>query len=183
MYQLGEGQGGPVEKTYTVGAGLRSTIFIPLEIGTGVDASVRLSSTVPFLAERPMYFAYDGAWTGGHCVIGAAAAASEWFLAEGYTGEGFHQWLCLQNPGEVEALVEVTYLTQEEGPLPAREVKVPPRARVTVRVNEHAGNGYQLSTRLLVTSGPGIVVERPMYFVYGGAWDGGHDVVGFSPAP
>jgi hypothetical protein len=47
-------------------------------------------------------------------------------------------------------------------------------------VNEHAGPDYQLSTRVKVLSGPGIVVERPMYFIYSG-WDGGHDVVGYTP--
>jgi hypothetical protein len=25
------------------------------------------------------------------------------------------------------------------------------------------------------------MVGRPMYFNYGGAWDGGHDVVGITP--
>ncbi|MBC7228868.1 MAG: hypothetical protein H5T74_00550 [Actinobacteria bacterium] len=48
-------------------------------------------------------------------------------------------------------------------------------------VNEHAGPGYQLSTRVTVVSGAPIVVERPMYFLFNGLWDGGHDVVGYAP--
>ena len=58
---------------------------------------------------------------------------------------------------------------------------MPARTRVTLLVNQHAGPDYQLSTRVRVTSGPGIVVERPMYFIYGPGWDGGHDVVGYTP--
>ncbi|MHB8781552.1 MAG: hypothetical protein ACYC55_09240, partial [Candidatus Geothermincolia bacterium] len=85
--------------------------------------------------------------------------------------------LCLQNPGDAPAVVQVDYFTQEAGVLAARTVEVLARSRLTLRVNEHAGSGYQLSTRLRVTSGPPIVAERPMYFLYG-TWDGGHCVTG-----
>ena len=39
-----------------------------------------------------MYFEYHGAgqaWDGGHVTHGAVAAATEWFLAEGYTAPNF----------------------------------------------------------------------------------------------
>jgi hypothetical protein len=184
VYQLGEGQGSPRERSYDVPAGFRRTVFVRDEVGAEKDVSVALSSEETFLAERPVYFSYRygelGA-RGGHCVIGAIAPAQEWLLAEGFTGGGFQQWLCLQNPGDTDASVEVTYYTQEEGVLPVKAVNVPARTRVTLMVNEHAGSGYQLSTRVRVTSGPDIVVERPMYFDYGSGWDGGHDVVGYVP--
>ena len=183
VYQLGPGQGDPIPKTYSVPPASRRTVFVPGEVGKDVDVSVHLSSQSPFLAERPIYFRYS--YTnltaeGGHCVIGAPEPTSEWFLAEGYTGSGFNQWLCLQNPGDSDATVEVTYYTQEKGALEPKQVSVPAYSRNTLMVNEHAGPDYQLSTRVKVLSGPGIVVERPMYFIYSG-WDGGHDVVGYTP--
>ncbi|MDY6795730.1 MAG: DUF5719 family protein [Actinomycetota bacterium] len=182
-YQLGPGQGDVGETTYEVPAGYRYTIFVEDEVGGEKDVSVRLYSDSDFLAERPLYFDYGyeilGA-QGGHCVIGAPAAAGEWLLAEGYTGGGFNQWLCLQNPGDATAEVEITYYTQEAGALPARKCSVPGGTRTTVMVNLDAGSDYQLSTRVRVTSGSGIVVERPMYFDDGPGWDGGHDVVGHS---
>jgi len=184
VYQLGPGQGDPVERAYDVPAGSRRTVFIRDEVGGEKDVSAALTSSETFLAERPMYFNYhcaDLAAQGGHCVIGASSPAAEWLLAEGYTGGGFQQWLCFQNPSDSAAVVGVTYYTQEEGALPIREVTVPARTRVTILVNDHAGPDFQLSTRVQVTSGPGIVVERPMYFNYKGVWDGGHDVVGFRP--
>jgi hypothetical protein len=182
-YQKGPGQGDPVEKDYPVGAGRRYTVPVNKEIGADKDVSVYLSSSSPFLAERPMYFKYsykDLTATGGHCVIGAPSPSSEWFLAEGYTGSGFNQWLCLQNPGDTDSTVEITYYTQEKGALDPKQVSVPAHSRNTLMVNEHAGAGYQLSTRVKVLSGPPVVVERPMYFIYNG-WDGGHDVVGYTP--
>jgi hypothetical protein len=183
-YGFGPDQGEPVERDYTVEAGARLTLFVPDEVGQGKDVSVELNSDSSFLAERPMYFNYTGAgagsWRGGHCVIGSTTAAPEWYFAEGYTGDGFHEWLCLQNPAATEAVVEIAYLTQEAGALPARTETVPPNTRLTLFVNGHAGNNYQLSCRLRVLSGPPIVVERPMYFSQGGR-DGGHDVVGYIP--
>jgi hypothetical protein len=183
-YQLGPGQGNPVYRSYDVAAGSRRTAFIPDEVDPGKDVSVKLTSGDDFLAERPMYFDYScGGLTarGGHCVIGASSIAPEWLFAEGYTGGSFQEWLCIQNPGDDSAVVEVTYYAQEEGPLPPRSVTVPALTRVTLLVNQHAGPDYQLSTRVRVTSGPDIVAERPMYFVYGPGWDGGHDVAGYTP--
>ena len=183
-YQFGPGQGEALQKSYDVEGNKRLTLFVPEEAGWEKDVSVELTSDSGFLAERPVYFDYSGAgagyWQGGHCVIGATSAAPEWFFAEGYTGEGFHEWLCLQNPADEQAVVEIDYLTQEEGALPARSVTVPPETRVTLFVNEHAGGALQLSCRLRVISGPPVVAERPMYFSQGGR-DGGHDVVGFTP--
>lgn len=180
-YQMGAGQDGPVDKSYVVAPGERYTVYVPGEVGMEKDVSIVLASTSFFLAERPIYFLYTGygaGWSGGDCIVGIKHSATESFLAEGYTGDGFHTWLCLQNPGIDEALVLITYYSQEEGPLPLRTLKLPAGTRQTIFVNEHAGAGYQLSTRV-VSSTP-IVVERPMYFDYGGGAQGGHDIAGRS---
>jgi hypothetical protein len=181
-YQMGEGQGGTVQVSHVVPPQGRETVYVPDDVGKGKDVSVKLASSSYFLAERPMYFRYTGygaSWEGGHCVIGAVEAASEWFFAEGYTGYGFHEWLCLQNPSEEESSVEVSYLGNG-GAIAVKTVSVPARSRKTLLVNEHAGPNLELSCRLRVLSGPPVVAERPMYFIFRG-WDGGHDVVGYYP--
>ncbi len=184
LYSFGPGQGDNIAKSYRLDGRTRVTLFVPDEVGGDKDVAVELSSSSTFLAERPVYFDYagDGAgrWQGGHCVIGAPSAASTWHFAEGYTGEGFHEWLCLQNPGGESSTVRIDYHTQETGNLPARWVEVPAESRVTVFVNDDAGRGYQLGAGLTVTSGPGIVCERPMYFDSNGL-TGGHDVAGYGP--
>ncbi len=182
-YQLGAGQGDPVSKSYNIEAGSRKTLFVPLEAGAGKDVSIHLTSASAFLAERPMYFCYtfQGAdWSGGSCVIGAPATSADWFFAEGATIDNFHEWICLQNPNNQAATVQVTYYVQGSGALPPKTETVPGNSRITLFVNNHAGAGLQLSTKIHVTSGPGIIAERPMYFNYLG-WDGGHDVVGYTP--
>jgi hypothetical protein len=176
VYELGDGQGGNVYRTYTVAPGKRSTILVADEVGANRDTSVRLSSSSQFLAERPMYFNYHGEWTGGHCVIGATATGKKWFFAEGYTGPNFEEWLCLQNPGTRDASVEITYFTLDYGVKGPYKVTVRAGTRRTVFVNDQAGSNLQLSAQ--VVSDQPVVVERPMYFNYNGVWTGGHDVIG-----
>ena len=125
-YQLGPGQGGPITKDYMVPAGTRYTIFLQDEVGPEKDVSVRLKSQSSgtysnnFLAERAMYFNYQHGEVnsqGGHCVIGATSTADDWYLAEGYTGTGFDEWLCIQNPNPEAADIGVMYYCQETGPI------------------------------------------------------------------
>ncbi len=176
--------GGSGVTSYGVPAGSRRTVYVPGEVGTGREVSIRAYSSHPFLAERPMYFRYSGTggwgWTGGHCVIGARQTASVFYFAEGYTGPGFEEWLCIENPGPDTATVGITYYIQGAGATPEALLEVPSRSRRTVLVNTHAGANLQLSCRVRVRSGPRVVVERPMYFNYNG-WTGGHDVVGYTP--
>ncbi len=191
VYQFAPGQGDNIEASYTVEPGKRYTVCVDDEIGPNKDVSVRLTSDSLFLAERPMYFNYNGfgaggsiavngvepGWAGGSCVIGSTETVRECFFAEGYTGAGFQEWLTLYNPGDADAVVEINYYTQEEGALPASTATVPAGTRLNLRVNDGAGPDYQLSCRVRVLSGPGIVAERSMYFDYGvGGWQGGHCV-------
>ncbi len=187
-YQLGRGQGGPVERSYEVPARGRETVYVPSVdrgVGPGVDVSVRLSCSEPFLAERPMYFDYSGmgghSWPGGHCVIGATERAEVWFFAEGYTGDNFEEWLCIQNPGATDAQVTITYYPEGGTPIEKPPLTVPANTRSTVYVNGPAGAGPNLSISAKVEASKPVIVERPMYFNFGGAWPGGHDVLGYVP--
>jgi len=48
-----------------------------------------------------------------------------------------------------------------------------------VPVNVDAGANLAISAK--VSSTQPVIVERPMYFNFNGAWSGGHDVVGYVP--
>ncbi|MDD3719607.1 MAG: hypothetical protein PHP28_13215 [Actinomycetota bacterium] len=168
---------------YPVPASKRSTIYVPDEVGAGQDVSVRLACDSPFLAERPMYFDYSGiaasGWTGGHCVIGATRTAESWFFAEGYTGPGFEEWLCIQNPGATDAQVTIVYYPEGGGtPIVKDQPTVAANSRYTVYVNWDAGENLPISAEVM--SSKPVIVERPMYFDFRGL-TGGHDVVGFIP--
>jgi hypothetical protein len=173
----------PMNRNYTLGANSRFTIKVNEVVGAGKDVSIKVTTPAgkPIVAERPMYFNYRGVWTGGHNVLGAIAPTSQWYFAEGYTGDGFDEWLCLMNPnaGAIEA--SVTYIFGDGSAPQTKKYQVQGNRRYTVNVNDAIGAGREVSLKVISTGGD-IVAERPMYFAYKGVWTGGHNVVG-CPTP
>jgi len=75
-----------VDAQYAVPA--RSRFTIPLNKQEGLsstDVSTMVSSDLPLVAERSVYFDYEGR-QGGSCGPGVPAPAAKWYFAEGYTG-------------------------------------------------------------------------------------------------
>ncbi|MGQ9758938.1 MAG: outer membrane protein assembly factor BamB family protein [Actinomycetota bacterium] len=168
----------PVTKPYELGPNSRRTLNVNQEAGAGKELGLKVESDLPILAERPMYFDYRGTanrnWTGGHCVVGADAPSPTWYFAEGYTGDGFEEYLTLANPNDGPATVQVTFLYNGERPV-TKPYELGPNSRRTLNVNQEAGAGKELG--LKVESDLPILAERPMYFNYGG-WNGGSCVAG-----
>lgn len=135
------------------------------------EISTELSSTVPIVAERPMYFGYGPSiWTGGHVGMGLQSARTTTYFAEGYTGAGFEQYLTLANMNPTEATVDIEYLVRGGGNVNQRVI-VPPNRRSTINVRGPVGDNKHVSA--VVRSDIPILTERPMYFDYKG-WTGGH---------
>jgi hypothetical protein len=177
--------GGTVDVAHSVGPETRKTIDTSKDIGREKDFSCRVSCTngVGLVAERPMYFNYGGAWTGGHDSLGSLSARPAWYFAEGTTRSGFHTFLCLANPTDALAEVRVNYLIAGGGNISADHT-VGPMTRKTILASDDIGGGKDFSCRVTSTNNVGIVVERPMYFNYGGVWTGGSDTLGTSyPKP
>ena len=179
-YVLGTGK--VVPKMYSVKAKSRYTVDVNAEVGADQDVSCVVNSNQPIVAERPMYFFYHNKWTGGHDVVGALGPDTEFYFAEGSTRDNardgsFEEWICLENSTIYNAPVKITYYTEEAGPV-TQEVVVGPTSRLTVDVNTKLGKDVDASFKVESTSGVPILAERPMYFNYHNAWDGGHDVMG-----
>ncbi|RJP30788.1 MAG: hypothetical protein C4536_09305 [Actinobacteria bacterium] len=187
------GDGSTAEQSFTVAARSRYTVIVKNFLGEGDEVAYDFSARVEctngraIVAERPMYFNYQGAWTGGHNVIGANAPAPAFYFAEGTCRPGFDPYICVQNPQEGAADIAITYM-RGDGSTAEQSFTMPGTARYTVNVKDFMGGGndvaYDFSARVECTNGGSIVAERPMYFNYQGAWTGGHDVVGATaPAP
>ena len=162
---------------YTVGAFSRCTIPMRDTAGRGSYA-VQVRSDLPVLAERSMYFDYNGK-KGGSDSIGTPSPSSNWYFAEGYTGESFDTWVVLQNPNYTATTATLSFMRQD-GQVITRQVNVGALQRCTVHVDEIPGlEAADVSTR--VVSDLPIVAERAMYFNYGGK-DGGHASIG-TPSP
>ncbi|MDY6794538.1 MAG: DUF5719 family protein [Actinomycetota bacterium] len=167
--------GGTVTEGIEVPARRRRTIDVNAIVGAGADVALKLESSKPIVAERSMYFAYNWIWPGGHTTIGAASPQAEWYFAEGTTRSGFEEWLCLYNPGDLEARVSVNYAFQDGG-TQMQDLVLMPGQRFSISMNQVVGPDKDVSVH--VESDQGIVAERPMYFDYHGVWPGGHVTIG-----
>ena len=175
--------GATKQETVVAGPTSRKTVYVNDSVGLGKSFSTKVSADSPIMSERPMYFNYKGAWTGGHDVVGANSPQSAWYFAEGTCRPNFDPYICIQNPGDADATVTITYM-KGDGGTPTEDLTVPAHARSTVRCADKLGQGddaaHDFSSKVECTNGQKIIAERPMYFNYKGAWTGGHDVVGAS---
>lgn len=116
-----------------------------------------------------------------------APASTSWYFAEGSVGGGFQEYLTLLNPSTTQnATVNITYLFESSAPVTVSHT-VNKGTRVSVSVNADlniAVTDPQQAVATMVkviSSGPGIVAERPMYFNYKGI-QSGTDVMGATSA-
>ena len=168
------------DANYIVPANSRYTVNVNSEVGAGKDLSLRiLADSTDVVAERPMYFNYNGVWTGGSDAIGAVAPNKKWYFAEGNTLKEFDQYVTVLNPGSTKANLTFRYMVEGEG---EKDVtgSVGAHSRATFKTRDQIGDGKNVS--LSLESNQLVVAERPMYFNYLGLaannWTGGHDVVG-----
>jgi hypothetical protein len=171
--------GGETEsREYSVPGRRRISIYVDGEVGEGREVSARIRSELPLVAERAMYFEYNGVWPGGHNGVAATAARNDWYLAEGYTGwEGsqFDEWILVANENEQPASVIVTYM-YPDGSTQTVEHTTAGRSRMTVSADADVGQGQMVSAH--INSDVPVVVERAMYFSYRDTWQGGHNCLG-----
>ena len=167
-------------------ATLRVSDYVPNEFGV----STKITANQDVVAERSMYWdkrevqqTYE--MRDGHSSTGVSSLGATWMIAEGSTGTGFDTWILLSNPGDSEADTAVTFMNAE-GPLAPINMKIPPRSRSTIRINDYVPDDFHVST--LIESNVPLVAERSMY------WDkreasgiqpyemmGGHSALGLDP--
>ncbi len=150
--------------------------------GTRLDARRALTRCLAVLSMAALLVAigavpasaYPTSRTWAHDSIGAAAAATTWYLAEGCTSPGFETWVLVQNPGPSNAHVELTYMTPT-GLVTGPAADLPPRSRETFNAADTLPQAPEVSTS--VVSDVPVVVERAMY---GNGRQWGHDSVGIA---
>jgi hypothetical protein len=177
--------GMPTERTLTVPARSRYTVYLNGELGNiGGVASTFTSSTLPFLAERSIY--WGAGRVEGSNVIGAPATASEWHFPEGASGGSFDTYLLLANPGNDDATVRLTLFIEGVGRFTASQPEllktVRAGSRLTIYMNDFLTaletaegrpvgslRGRSFSTRVNVLSGDAVVAEEAIYWQPDGA--------------
>lgn len=173
-YLLGVGQGANLADSFDVGPRSRFTLRVNDAVPPDCDVSMEVTSGMPVVAERPVYFDYRGAWDGGHDALGSTSASGRWYFAEGTTRAGFEEWICLFNPGKEDARATLSFMSGG-GELRRLDVAVPAERRQTVFVNDVVEPGTDVSCE--VSSPLPLVAERPVYFE-SGVRRGGHICAG-----
>lgn len=184
--------GPPEERTYVVSKSSRRTVSVNNEIGAGRSTAARVAiRTGPgVVVERPMYFSGfpgTGPVNGGHDAMARPAPQNRWFMAEGYTGDGFSEFLTVLNPsGETSSTITTSYLFNSGTPLVTTHT-ISPGARKTISVaNEIGPPGRDVSVKIDVVAGPPVSAERVMYFLsdpaLGAVVSGGHVQPGIESA-
>ncbi len=118
---------------------------------------------------------------------GNAPTNKTWYFAEGKVGDGFTEYLTIENPDPInDCSVNIQYLLGTGSPLDT-PITVPHASRFTVSVNSDLNtpanaSAYQTDSAIVSVTNPttcaGVVAERPMYFTNFAGVSSGSDVLG-----
>jgi lysophospholipase L1-like esterase len=151
----------------------------------GIGFATTISSTVPIIAERAIYFGVPGQpWADGHATAGATSLASAWAFADGVEGPSagdpaglaYTTFFLISNPNAAALPIKVTFL-REDGTGIVVDETVPPQSRFNVlpfKYPELIGQRFATFIRATDTSQK-FVAERSVY--WRGA-SGGHANLG-----
>ncbi len=172
-YLLPNGQA-PVERTYSVAAGSRATIWVDREdpslATTDVAAEITSVDGTPIVVERSLYLREAGSTAprGGDSSTGVTAPATNWFI-EGATGP-YSTRLLLANPGAEASQVEVAY-RRDDGRTVTRSYTVAASSRHTVDVAAVHPSLSNAELGITVEASTPIVVERTKWWGANGRLD------------
>lgn len=171
--------GDVVETNQVVPARSRGTIDVLAQVGDNQDVSTSITSDLPIVAERPMYYLYgiDAGlgWDGGDDIMGNPAPSTTYYIAEGTTIHGFDTYFTLQNPNDDGAVATIQYCFPD-GSTTDYDYYLKPHSRSTINVRDATQRFSDVSAS--VYCGQRILIERPMYFNYHGI-TGGHNGSGY----
>jgi hypothetical protein len=162
----------------------RDTVNVLANVGSNQDVSTVLTSNVPVIAERPMYYIYGQGvagrgWNGGDSTLGNPDPSTQYFLAEGTTISNFDTYYTLLNPSDTKGCgVKVQYIFGD-GSSQEESYYINAHSRLTINVRE-AIKGKEANVSGSIIADFPVSIERPMYFNYDNSGlTGGHDVGGY----
>jgi hypothetical protein len=178
-YTLDSGQ--QVTDSYVVSANQRRTIYTNNVPGVGKTSfAMTVLASAPITAERAMYFSTATQWwKGGTDSAGVEAPSTQWFIAEGHTGQTFAEYILLSNPNTSPATASIRYLLPQ-GSAVTQTYQLAASSRMTIFVNDVPGLA-DTDVSASITSTLPIVAERSMYWPgRWGQWYEGHNSVALS---
>jgi hypothetical protein len=185
---------GLVRQLYVVRPGGRETIYANRVLGNIGGMAAFLSGTVPFVAERSIY--WGAGRVEGTNTIGETSVARRWDLPEGAAGGNFDTYLLLANPYDTASIVDLSVQIEGYGQItlpPSMRKVVPGYGRLTLYMPDvlrqaetveglppGALANVSFGTTVRVFSGAPIVAEHAIYWQRDGSnyWRGGSAAFG-----
>lgn len=148
--------GEEVRREYLVSPRSRFTVHVD-DILPASEVSAQVVSSQPVVVERAQYFNNMRSGTGS---IAAKSTSCQWYFAEGYTGNGFEDWILVQNPSDQQAHIRLYFLMQG-GERWMEPCTVAPKRRFTFPVHQVLPNR---EVSVVVESDCPVVAERAVYW-------------------
>lgn len=190
-----------VTKTFNVTVGPQSqTIWNVNQNNTfngTPEVSAEVKSNVNIVVQREMYFQYHHTATGEPTVFAKGGTdslgligpvAQSYSFAEGYTNQGYNEWLTLQNPNATNETITIT-LTNGNNQKTTLQQLVKANERQTVDITSAVVQAFNPRTdknanaiSMTVQSSGTFVAERPEYYNTSGSGfmvQGGTDIIGY----
>jgi len=148
---------------FTMAPGTRLTVFMNSLI-PNTDFSTRVTSNVPIIAERAMYWG-AGTSLGEAChdSIGLDSPHGDFFLPDGQTSDGWETFTLVQNPNNSAVKVMVSYLLSNGTTSGSFITTVPANSRSTFNMGSQLPSGRASIAVSCITPGKQILAERSMY--------------------
>ncbi len=159
IYMLDDG------KTKTQGVGLPALSQVTVNPADTVGAD-DFSTEVTCVQGKTIAVDRTMTWTGpgapspeAHSSVGVPSPETTWYLPEGCSGFGFETWTLVENPNNSNAVLEMTYMIEGQGPKTINRV-VPPHSRSTFSMEADIG---KQNASIEVGSDIPVIAERAMY--------------------
>ena len=162
------------------------------------EVSAEVKSNINIVVQREMYFQYHHTAQGEPTVYANGGTdslgligpvAQSYSFAEGYTNQGYNEWLTLQNPNATDETITIT-LTNGSNQKTTFQQLVKANERQTVDITSMVVQAFNPRTdknanaiSMTVQSTGAFVAERPEYYNTSGSGfvvQGGTDIIGYT---
>ncbi|MGH2449189.1 MAG: hypothetical protein ACRDFS_11395 [Chloroflexota bacterium] len=146
--------GSVTTKNFNVNGRSRYTEDVNRDVGPNVSTAAEVSSDIPIVAARQVYFRNDGAVTSG-----VTSPSNVWYFANGNTGGPYRDFIGVENPNHSSVRVAVRFLPTHGHPFTVYRT-MPPTSQTSFHVNSFV---HHDAVGAVVRAGQPVVASRTMY--------------------
>ena len=157
-----------VSETDTVGAGATVSRSVNSDAGNDRMVSATVTASSGIVAEEVIgRVSSTGQTLDTASSLGSPNTGTSWYLAEGYAGATFQEYITIYNPGNTAATARIQYLPSDASTPASVPETVPAHGQITVNVRSQYNQLVPHGSKNIgaqVTSNVPVAVDRAMYW-------------------